>query len=255
MRTTSERHRTELHRLGELVEQARTVGGDGGLAVSMLEALVELVPCDQVSYVVMDPAREEAFDGFDVYIDEFSLEPDPDRLEALFWRTFWGSPACSYPQRHGDFTSVRRASDFHSTRDLAASPLGEYMRLCGMRHEAVMPLTPDGAVDHRLVLWRGEGPDFSDHEQLLLTLVRPHLAEAERMHRRPRSALLLTPRQDELLQLVAAGLTNRQIGGRLHISEGTVRRHLENIFDRLGVTSRTAAASHAVPADRARNAS
>ena len=51
----------------------------------------------------------------------------------------------------------------------------------------------------------------------------------------------LTKRQPELLDLVAAGLTNRQVARQLGLSEGTVRRHLENIFTRLGVNSRTAA--------------
>ena len=91
------------------------------------------------------------------------------------------------------------------------------------------------------IFWRADGPDFSDHERWILTLVRPHLAEFERTRRNQRGADRLTRRQSELLDLVAAGLTNRQVARRLGLSEGTVRRHLENIFTRLGVSSRTAA--------------
>ena len=58
---------------------------------------------------------------------------------------------------------------------------------------------------------------------------------------RRHSAEALTRRQRELLGLVAAGHTNGQIARRLSISEATVRKHLENIFARLGVTSCTAA--------------
>jgi DNA-binding NarL/FixJ family response regulator len=43
------------------------------------------------------------------------------------------------------------------------------------------------------------------------------------------------------MRLVAAGYTNSQIGRRLGLSEGTVRKHLENIYGRLHVSSRTAA--------------
>lgn len=43
------------------------------------------------------------------------------------------------------------------------------------------------------------------------------------------------------MQYVAAGHSNYQIGRRLHLSEGTVRKHLENAFTRLKVTSRAAA--------------
>jgi DNA-binding NarL/FixJ family response regulator len=57
----------------------------------------------------------------------------------------------------------------------------------------------------------------------------------------------LTPRQWELLRMVAAGHTNTQIGRRLGISEGTVRTHLENIYERLHVSSRTAAVTRAFP--------
>jgi len=53
-----------------------------------------------------------------------------------------------------------------------------------------------------------------------------------------------------LLRLVAAGHTNSQIARRLGIAEGTVRTHLENIYERLHVSSRTAAVSRAFP-DRA----
>jgi DNA-binding NarL/FixJ family response regulator len=101
-----------------------------------------------------------------------------------------------------------------------------------------------------LTLGRGPGPDFSERDRALLTLLAPHLAQAyleaeRRRHPVPR----LTPRQDELLRLLAAGHTNTQIAGRLGISEATVRSHLENIYERLGVSSRTAAVTRAF-ADR-----
>jgi DNA-binding CsgD family transcriptional regulator len=53
----------------------------------------------------------------------------------------------------------------------------------------------------------------------------------------------LTEREREVLSLVASGGTNRQIATALGISEHTVARHLSNIFDKLGVTSRTAASA------------
>jgi DNA-binding NarL/FixJ family response regulator len=50
-----------------------------------------------------------------------------------------------------------------------------------------------------------------------------------------------------LLRLLAAGHTNTQIARRLGISEGTVRSHLEHIYERLGVSNRTAAVTRAFP--------
>jgi len=51
----------------------------------------------------------------------------------------------------------------------------------------------------------------------------------------------LTPRQREVLTLAAEGLTDREIGERLFISEYTVHRHMSDIFNRLGVATRTGA--------------
>jgi LuxR family maltose regulon positive regulatory protein len=55
----------------------------------------------------------------------------------------------------------------------------------------------------------------------------------------------LTKREIEVLQLIAQGLTNRQIGEALSISLGTVKRHTANINGKLGVRNRTQAAARA----------
>jgi len=55
----------------------------------------------------------------------------------------------------------------------------------------------------------------------------------------------LTEREVQILRLVASGITNRAIADKLHISEKTVARHLSNIFTKLDLSSRTAAAAYA----------
>ena len=52
----------------------------------------------------------------------------------------------------------------------------------------------------------------------------------------------LTAREVEVLQLVAAGMTNKQIAGELFISERTAAHHVGHILDKLGVSSRVEAA-------------
>lgn len=55
----------------------------------------------------------------------------------------------------------------------------------------------------------------------------------------------LTPREIEVLHLVAAGGTNKAIAAELGLSERTVERHLSNVYDKLGVSSRAAATAFA----------
>ena len=61
--------------------------------------------------------------------------------------------------------------------------------------------------------------------------------------RTPRTSL--TPRELEVLKLVAAGSSNRDIGKVLFLSEATVKSHLVHIYDKLGVRSRTSAVAAA----------
>jgi DNA-binding NarL/FixJ family response regulator len=53
---------------------------------------------------------------------------------------------------------------------------------------------------------------------------------------------LLSPREHDVLRQVARGRTNKEIASALHVTEGTVKNHLTNIFSRLGVLDRTQAA-------------
>ncbi len=72
----------------------------------------------------------------------------------------------------------------------------------------------------------------------LVVAVADELSAAKQ---RDRSAETLTERELEILQLLAFGYTNRDIGQRLFISPDTVKTHLEHIYQKLGATDRTAA--------------
>lgn len=72
---------------------------------------------------------------------------------------------------------------------------------------------------------------------------------------RRRSVTPLSPREEEVLRLVAEGLANKQIARRLQITERTVKAHLTRVFERIGVADRTQAAlwakEHLPPSDPA----
>jgi DNA-binding NarL/FixJ family response regulator len=55
----------------------------------------------------------------------------------------------------------------------------------------------------------------------------------------------LNPREAEVLRLIAAGSTNKEIASRLYLSEGTVKNHVSSILSRLGLRDRTQAALYA----------
>jgi two-component system NarL family response regulator len=56
----------------------------------------------------------------------------------------------------------------------------------------------------------------------------------------------LTARELEVLQMLARGLTNKEIGSALHISGNTVRNHVNSIIEKLEVSDRTEAATTAI---------
>jgi DNA-binding NarL/FixJ family response regulator len=69
--------------------------------------------------------------------------------------------------------------------------------------------------------------------------------ELSSAHDRDRTAETLTERELEVLQLLAFGYTNRDIGRRLFISPDTVKTHLEHIYQKLGASDRTSAVAEA----------
>jgi len=50
----------------------------------------------------------------------------------------------------------------------------------------------------------------------------------------------LTSREQEVIMALAEGLSNKDVGRRLNLSEGTVKVHLHNLYNKLGVKNRTA---------------
>jgi DNA-binding CsgD family transcriptional regulator len=261
MNTPTRASDQDLRALAAIVSQDRPDLPDGeGLPESLLADLMEQIRCDVISFQRYDTGRQtnSLLQHIPALSDDelkASADPDPEGWEH-YWDCHWACRPCSFPERAGDLRSVVTIPDFYSARQWHSTGMyRDFYRPNGTEHELQLCL-PDPAAglsagpgQHlRLWLFRGPGPDFTERDRALLVLLRPHLYQAyldaeRRRHPVPR----LTPRQNDLLRLVAAGHTNTQIARRLGISEATVRTHLENIYERLHVSSRTAAVTRAFP--------
>jgi two-component system nitrate/nitrite response regulator NarL len=119
-----------------------------------------------------------------------------------------------------------------------------------VEEEALVALAEAGAY---AVIPKDAEPD------VLLQILR-QVADGQRMLPRSASPLApremsviaergpasLTGRQRQIMHLVAMGLSNKEIGRRLNIADGTIKVHLHNIFDKLEITNRTALAAFAI---------
>jgi len=161
-------------------------------------------------------------------------------------------------QRHAH---VHRISDSLSPQAFQRSPLyADYYRRIGIDCVLAMPVHQS---DGWLVSWvlNRRAHDFSDREAALLDQVRAPLARffqrtdwmdrlAPVVRDTPPPALSalapLTPREREVLRWVAAGKTDRDIAAILGSSVRTVHKHLQHIYTKLGVETRTAAVMRAL---------
>lgn len=71
--------------------------------------------------------------------------------------------------------------------------------------------------------------------------VRAPMAEPFCPNEAKREELAITPREMEILELIAQGMSNREIAGKLFVSENTVKTHSSRVFDKLGARRRTQA--------------
>jgi DNA-binding CsgD family transcriptional regulator len=250
--TVSEKDLRSL--LGMVSDDRADLPAEGGLPLSLLADLMGQIRCDAVSFEGLDSdvQTEWFWQGIPDWDDD---DEDLNQADEVHWEHYWDCQSCSYADRSGDLRAITKVSDFYSVRHWHSTGMYcDFFRLLGREHQLVLALPeapsriarPGRTV--RLVFNRGPGPDFSERDRALLVLLRPHLHQAYLdAERRRRPTPRLTPRQWELLRLVAAGHTNGQIARRLGVSEGTVRIHLQNIYGRLQVSSRTAAVTRAFP--------
>jgi len=233
----------DARRVLEFVETAWAAAEDGAFTPETLASLAELIPADLVGYCDIDRAHGRVLD----YVGP----PKSDDQTELFWRIIDDHPLCRHQQAYADFSATRLSDVITRPRLLNSRVYAEFFRPAGIEVELEVGIARSTARTRNFVLDR-DGGDFSERDRAVLEAIRPHLRrihELTELRRavadpEPQDLGRLTDREAEILDLVAAGLTNAGIAERLWVSPSTVKKHLENVYAKLGVTNRAAAVTH-----------
>lgn len=111
-----------------------------------------------------------------------------------------------------------------------------------MEHGMTAPIIGNGRVAGGIYFMRKQGlPAFNDRDLIQISALCQHLSvrlSAVRFAIAPAALNQLTPREVDVVELVAQGLSNREIALKLHISRDAVKQVLKRIFQKLGVSAR-----------------
>jgi DNA-binding CsgD family transcriptional regulator len=229
---------------------AASTNGAQPFELPVLERLVKLIPADGAGYWEYGDGRDKR-ETFFVELDPCGTKEWAHWLEAIAngLQRWW-------PLRDDRLRPLGTAtffSDLVGVRDKLNHPwYAEVMRPSSQEHECKVLLPTPAGITRGFYFYRNRGfRDFDERDRAVLNALRPHLEGVRRRWERRRvRADGLTARERELIVLLRDGLTNQEIAERLVISTGTVRTHLENIFGKLGVHTRTAAVARALGANQ-----
>jgi DNA-binding CsgD family transcriptional regulator len=204
---------------------------------AVLDGLRNLIPCELATYNEVDPASRTIST---VALPASVLPPEGTTPVTRHYRDH---PLLLHQLQTGD-GSPRRITDMTSMRIFSGTALfSDLYRPARIRWEIAMTL-PASHGTIRCVALNRAGRDFSERDLDLLQLVRPYLLDAQRQVDAA-SDVRLNPRERDVLALVASGKTNREVGAVLSISPRTVQKHLEHVYDKLGIRRRAGAATRA----------
>lgn len=160
---------------------------------------------------------------------------------AAFDRHFHEHPLVRFHAYQGGRVPQRISDSVPMEQFRRGALYNDYYRRIRIDHAMALPIYVRDGLLVSFVLNRTRR-DFTDRERALLELLRPHL---ERLYKKVNFANRLTAREAEVLRWVAAGKSDAQIGAILRISARTAQKHLQSVYEKLGVESRTAAAMRA----------
>jgi DNA-binding CsgD family transcriptional regulator len=246
----------------DFVCQVHTVGDIDTFPRRAIAGISALIPSDILTYNEIDTQQQRAF-----------VVEHPAGVITASQVTTFERLAHQHPLiRHYALTrdaKPRKISDFLSLREFRQLDLyQEFFREVAVNYQMAVTIPSSTSLVIGIALNR-TARDFSERDRAVLSVIRPHLAQsyqnavertalrertdvAERVLWSASAAIMasLTSREQEVLVLVAEGRTNLQIAGCLALSPRTVQKHLEHIYDKVGVRTRTAAAMKLAPTQR-----
>jgi DNA-binding CsgD family transcriptional regulator len=160
---------------------------------------------------------------------------------AAFDRHFSNHPLVRYHGYEAGQRTQRISDSIPLERFRRSALYNDYYRRIGIDHAMALPVYVRDGMLVSFVLNRTRR-NFSDRERALLDLLRPSLS---RLYSRTLGVATLTPREAEVLRWIAGGKSDAQIAAILGVSPRTVHKHLQNLYAKLGVENRTAAAMRA----------
>lgn len=211
----------------------------------VLQRLVELIPAVDAGYWEYEEGRDPGRGGRNLF---FVQQSEGNGFNSEHWKSVAAKDLLRWWPLRDDrlrpLETAARLSDFVGARAKKRHPwYAEVMRPAAQEHECKMLLPAPAGVSRGFYFVRDAGSrDFDDRDRAILNALRPHLEIVRRRWEQRQAGFAgLTGRERELVLLLREGLSNQEIAERLSISAGTVRIHLQNIFEKLGVHTRTAA--------------
>ena len=229
--------RRDLDALLSLVYDASTFERDAAITPEIVARLHELVPgAETATYCEIDWDRRRV-----CYIaDEFDAADDLP-LDEVLWEFRDQHAIGEHFRRTGDLRP-RMMSDLLRPREWRALDLYN-LYFAPLVYELKFGV-PSRAGYTKMFLFHSSRRDFTERDRLVVGLLRPYLERIDETfaaQARISSDLPLTRREREILGWVEHGKTNNQIAQILWIAPGTVKKHLDNVYEKLGVRTRVAA--------------
>ncbi|MDI6728137.1 MAG: helix-turn-helix transcriptional regulator [Thermodesulfovibrionales bacterium] len=239
----------------------------------LLSVISKAIPSELINYSEINPLKQEYIRFIEMPSKYISLKDIPifaeymhehPTISLLYPEQMLKRPLKDCIKDRGRLDYVLspecqavKLSDFLTNNQFRRLRLyNEFFRKYDIEYQMVVPISHHPSTLTGIVLNRN-GKDFSEQDRLMLNILAPHIVQAYKNAKTVSAIQLnvrasaetqagaidsLTLREAEVLHWVAQGKDNATIAAIMQIRICTVKKHLENIFAKLGVENRVAAA-------------